>query len=300
MKVMTIKQVKQGAFRREVLFLERDLHRHRVLFYYPLSQGDSSGAQHNESPVLYLHGTGNDATYLTHDLVTYLTEKQVMVIAVDLEGHGRLSEGTWCGDIAQFMADLTQFLRRHNVTSIHLTGHSLGGVIACLSYHHYLSHKNSWPVAILSVTCLAVPTRINFSRIFWELTLFKSPSFFRYIWNHGLYSSLPACGWFKRKQFPIRLVDDKNHNGSGNVSYPLFFSRWITRQQVINVLKGLLNQEGKIFWIESAFDGLSESLPQDLKEDLNRLSSYLRVKTSHLGVLIEPEVIANIYRHIIS
>ena len=51
-------------------------------------------------------------------------------MSIDLRGHGESGspEGSW--SLEDFVADLLQVLRRHELSRIHLAGFSLGGLIA--------------------------------------------------------------------------------------------------------------------------------------------------------------------------
>tara|TARA_Y100001960_G_scaffold22771_1_gene19958 strand:+ start:6914 stop:7741 length:828 start_codon:yes stop_codon:yes gene_type:complete len=82
-----------------------------------------------EAPVvLLIHGLAG--TCGLWNPVSQVLREHFRVIRYDLRGHGESGspEGPWT--LEDFVADLLQVLRRHDLSRIHLAGFSLGGLVA--------------------------------------------------------------------------------------------------------------------------------------------------------------------------
>ncbi len=82
------------------------------------------------SPLILLHGNGEDSTYFEHQ-IPYLSAR-FRVIAVDTRGHGASLRGSAPFTLNQFAEDLRDFMDAHDIPSAHLLGFSDGGNIALL------------------------------------------------------------------------------------------------------------------------------------------------------------------------
>ena len=78
--------------------------------------------------VLLIHGLAG--TCGLWDPVSQVLREHFRVIRYDLRGHGESGspEGSW--SLEDFVADLLQVVRRHDLSRIHLAGFSLGGLVA--------------------------------------------------------------------------------------------------------------------------------------------------------------------------
>lgn len=82
------------------------------------------------TPLILLHGNGEDSTYFKHQ-ITYFS-KQYHVIAIDTRGHGRSPRGTAPFSIRQFAEDLKNFMDKHGIDKAHVLGFSDGGNIGLI------------------------------------------------------------------------------------------------------------------------------------------------------------------------
>ena len=290
----------QDHYVSETLWLNRRNHRHRVIMFHPVS-GEVKDS------VLYLHGTGNDGCFLIYDLVAYLTQRNLRVVAVDIEGHGCLSDGEWSGQVTAFFDDLMDFLGDLGIDKVHLVGHSLGGVMGlCVFFQQTissLSEKKSSSLGVshpyLSLSCLAVISKVRWLGFYKELALVFQRNYWRYLWCQGIARSVPSLGFLRRKEFPIRLS-----GGSHISSYPAVFAGWIVSQQVESKCSQLLahstNLATSFLWLEARWDGLGHSFNPEMKQSFERLGCYKSLATTHLGILLEPEAHQSIYQLILT
>lgn len=271
----------------QVYWLVRPHHRHKVRVYAPpLNSQELTRAPH----VLYLHGAGNDGGFLFAPFVRHLTARQMVVVSVDLEGHGRDSEGVWTPHHHEFIRDVLAFLATLNISKVHLLGHSLGGAMALMSYQQD-------PHRYVSLTCLAVPVRVKFRQLYRELRLVTGRCYWRYVRSFGLKASLPAMGRLGRRAFPIRLAPGQGY------SYPRLLARWIHAQNLagrIGQLSCAHDQAGGVLWVEARWDGLAVGLAPRTRAQLKAKGGYVRARTTHLGVLIDEAVSAATSQHILA
>ena len=80
------------------------------------------------TPLLLLHGNGEDGTYFKHQLAYF--SKKYRVIAVDTRGHGQSPRGAAPFTISQFAEDLNAFLEERKIERAVLLGFSDGANIA--------------------------------------------------------------------------------------------------------------------------------------------------------------------------
>ena len=82
------------------------------------------------SPLLLLHGNGEDSTYFEHQVHEF--SHAFTVFAVDTRGHGGSPMGTAPFTLSQFADDLLTFMDIHDIHQADLLGFSDGGNIALL------------------------------------------------------------------------------------------------------------------------------------------------------------------------
>ena len=269
----------------EVRWLIRDHHRHKVVIYRVHHR-----AMLSVPHVLYLHGTGNDGEFLVARLFSQLIARGMVVMSVDLEGHGRESSGVWTADSGGFMADLMSFLVTLNIRSVHLVGHSLGGAVALMSYVKDQLRYNS-------LSCLAVPVKVKLHQLYKEVALIGQRSYWSYVRSCGLWAALPAVGIWRRRAFPIRMAVQHIY------AYPQVFTQWFHDNQVDELLMNLVSTGGGgagVMWVEARWDGLASKLPVSLKDKLIAQKSYCMAGTTHLGVLIDHQVCSVVSEHILN
>lgn len=80
------------------------------------------------TPLILLHGNGEDHTYFTHQITCF--SKHYRVIALDTRGHGRSPRGNAPFTISQFADDLYAFMDARQIERAHILGFSDGGNIA--------------------------------------------------------------------------------------------------------------------------------------------------------------------------
>lgn len=271
----------------QVHWLVRPHHRHKVrIFAPPLTAQQLAAAPQ----VLYLHGAGNDGEFLLAPLVSGLIAQQMVVVSVDLEGHGRDSEGVWTPYHHEFIRDVLAFLATLNISRVHLLGHSLGGAMALMSYQHD-------PQRYASLTCLAVPVRVKFRQLYRELRLVTGRCYWRFVRSFGFKAAVPAMGRLGRRAFPIRLAPGQMY------SYPRLLARWLHEQNLAGRIEQVTlaqEQAPGVLWVEARWDGLAVSLPPRTRAQLRAGGSYVRASATHLGVLIDDEVCAAISQHILA
>lgn len=89
------------------------------LFYKEQGQG---------TPLVLLHGNGEDSSYFVHQIEYF--SKNRRVIAIDTRGHGQSPRGTKPFTIQQFACDLFDFVTLHALAPVDLLGFSDGANIA--------------------------------------------------------------------------------------------------------------------------------------------------------------------------
>lgn len=236
--------------------------------------------------VLYLHGTGNDGEFLMGRMVQEFISQNMVVVSVDLEGHGRDSTGLWTEDVCRFMDDVMGFVKSLGYGSVHLVGHSLGGAVA-------LIHNHEHPSLYESISCLTVPVRVHLSCFYKELMVLGQKSIWMYLKMFGFKGCVPALGPVRRSVFPIRMSPHHTR------PYPLEMARWLHDQNLGELLAERASQsDPRLLWVEARWDGVASPLDEPLKKLCIQGDCYLQVPTTHLGVLISAEVIRGIREHI--
>ena len=82
------------------------------------------------TPLLLLHGNGEDSTYFEHQIEAF--SHAFTVLAVDSRGHGGSPIGTAPFTLSQFADDLLNFMDTHGIGQADILGFSDGGNIALL------------------------------------------------------------------------------------------------------------------------------------------------------------------------
>ena len=82
------------------------------------------------SPLLLLHGNGENSGYFSHQMDTFSHER--LVCAIDTRGHGLSPRGTAPFTLSQFADDLLHFMDQHELAQADILGFSDGGNIALL------------------------------------------------------------------------------------------------------------------------------------------------------------------------
>lgn len=84
--------------------------------------------QGSGTPLILLHGNGEDGTYFVHQLAYF--SKNYRVIAVDTRGHGKSPRGSAPFTMDQFAEDLWNFLDQRSIDRAVVLGFSDGANIA--------------------------------------------------------------------------------------------------------------------------------------------------------------------------
>lgn len=153
--------------------------------------------------VLFVHGTGNDATFQTESIFQSLLEMGLPVFSFDLDGHGVRSSTIFQ---PQSIVSAPEAAYRMickllpKTKNIDLVGVSLGGTIGLLA-----AANANIPVKRLVMIGAPLKTRIDFRSVTFEALSFCNRESWRYSSKWGFKSILPGVGPFGRKRFPIRL-----------------------------------------------------------------------------------------------
>lgn len=92
------------------------------------------------TPLLLLHGNGEDGSYFSHQLEPF--SARFRVYAPDTRGHGRSPRGSAPFTLSQFAEDLLAFLDEHRIARADILGFSDGGNIALLFALRYPQRVN--------------------------------------------------------------------------------------------------------------------------------------------------------------
>ena len=87
------------------------------------------------SPLILLHGNGEDSEYFIHQIKYF--SKQYKVIAIDTRGHGLSKRGNKPFTIRQFAKDLLCFMDEKKIEKASILGFSDGGNIALIFALNY-------------------------------------------------------------------------------------------------------------------------------------------------------------------
>lgn len=93
------------------------------------------------TPLILLHGNGEDSSYFVHQIEYF--KDRYRVIAIDTRGHGRSPRGEKPFTIRQFAEDLHDFMDEKDIAKAHILGFSDGGNIAlvfALKYPERVDH----------------------------------------------------------------------------------------------------------------------------------------------------------------
>lgn len=86
--------------------------------------------QPNGTPLILLHGNGEESSYFEHQIAYF--SKEYRVIAPDTRGHGKTPRGTAPFTIRQFAEDLHLLLDDMGIGKAHILGFSDGANIAMI------------------------------------------------------------------------------------------------------------------------------------------------------------------------
>lgn len=155
------------------------------------------------------HGTGNDRFYPQRHLIEALMAAGFAVASLDLPGHGSSHSdmftlenltGCWPRTFAS--------LDHYGFGPVIAVGHSLSAAMLAVSLASSWEGKATRPAAELAGAVLLAPPfslAIGGVAIINELLYSLDPAVIAQIHRYGLWGILPALGWFKRRDYPIRL-----------------------------------------------------------------------------------------------
>ena len=92
------------------------------------------------SPLILLHGNGEDSSYFKGQMDVF--SKYYQVFAIDTRGHGKTPRGTKPFTIRQFAEDLLGFMDEQKIEKADILGFSDGGNIAMFFALHYPERVN--------------------------------------------------------------------------------------------------------------------------------------------------------------
>ncbi len=105
----------------------------------------------NKPAIIFIHGLAGDSRFF-HNQLKYFGNSY-KTVAIDLPGHGRSSFVSG-QTIEIYNRSIEAVLKKENITSYILAGHSMGGVI-CIE--NYLRHKDKIKAMILVSTSSTIP-----------------------------------------------------------------------------------------------------------------------------------------------
>ena len=128
--------------------------------------------QGTDTPLLLLHGNGEDGTYFVHQMAFF--SRFYRVIALDTRGHGQSPRGDSPFTIRQFAADLLDFMDEMGLTKAHILGFSDGGNIAltfALAHpervdHLILNGANLFPAGVKPTVQLPIVLGYHMASLF--------------------------------------------------------------------------------------------------------------------------------------
>lgn len=241
----------------------------------------------SDHQVIYLHGLGDHGFFPGFALFERLIKEKISFFSFDLPGHGPystsyLSDENLDNCFALALSSAQQFIQTP-VKKISVIGHSLGGVVA---FHEIA--KGIYPVDKLVI--LASPLTIDASSkiLINEILHFGHPDYWRQIMKNGLWPMLPAFSVFKRKKFPIRMLDSSQDYLSFGQRY--FAKKSLNLKKITPLTQPVLAiyahndwiappAHGKIF-LESCIHGRLEVLPANNHFNLN-------FSNAALGIILE-------------
>lgn len=128
--------------------------------------------QGTDTPLLLLHGNGEDGTYFVHQMAFF--SRFYRVIALDTRGHGQSPRGDSPFTIRQFAADLLDFMDEMGLKKAHILGFSDGGNIAltfALAHpervdHLILNGANLFPAGVKPTVQLPIVLGYHMASLF--------------------------------------------------------------------------------------------------------------------------------------
>ena len=128
--------------------------------------------QGTDTPLLLLHGNGEDGTYFVHQMAFF--SRFYRVIALDTRGHGQSPRGDSPFTIRQFAADLLDFMDEMGLKKAHILGFFDGGNIAltfALAHpervdHLILNGANLFPAGVKPTVQLPIVLGYHMASLF--------------------------------------------------------------------------------------------------------------------------------------
>ncbi len=114
----------------------------------------TSGVE-NSRTIIFVHGLAADSRFF-HNQLKYFGNFY-RVIAIDLPGHGR-SRKTGALSLSVYSRSIEQVIKKENIGSYILAGHSMGGAV-CLE--HYKNNHHRIQALILISTASRIPVTMN-------------------------------------------------------------------------------------------------------------------------------------------
>lgn len=138
--------------------MEKDINVNGIRLHYEVT-GNDAGA-----PVVLMHGWGCDHT--TVKSIAAILEPGMKIYSLDLPGHGKSQEPPEVWGIEQFTKAVEEFIKKEEIQSPVLIGHSFGGRIAIL-----LSSRNDIGKIVLVDAAGIKPKRSM--KYYWKVYSFK-------------------------------------------------------------------------------------------------------------------------------
>lgn len=173
----------------------------------------ASHAPRNQQPIVVLgHGTGNDRFYPQRHLIEALMAAGFAVASIDLPGHGRSHRDLFSlPNLESCWPRTFATLDHHGFGPVIAVGHSLSAAMLAVSVAggSESPDKATGDTTQLAGAILLAPPfslEIGGVAVINELLYSVAPAVIAQVPRYGLWGILPALGWFKRRQFPIRLA----------------------------------------------------------------------------------------------
>lgn len=244
--------VKEGSYYRQ----EAEGHVH----FYHLSP-----PKNNSQTVIYIHGTGNDGSFLTENLFSLLIKDGYNIFTFDIDGHGSRSTSKLFGhhlDSCIFSAYKQLCKIAEEPEQLHMIGYSIGGLLA-------LKEFSRRRIPIDKLVSIATPfhLKLQLKKIYKELFTLTQKEFYSFGRRWGINALLPAFGPFNRKRFPIRLAE-QNHMPWGYINFvEEFANNTAWKNLTINasdVILGIFGKQDHIVDLEKAIEIFGKWQQSDL------------------------------------
>jgi pimeloyl-ACP methyl ester carboxylesterase len=174
--------------------------------------------------ILFLHGTGNDAWFPQAHLINLMTQSGVNFFSIQLPGHGHYDTSILrFEELGTFVLEaIRQITAVFGVQKFVLGGQSLGAIAVA----QMIGRTDNLP-GLAGAFFVTMPLKpdlklrtaipeilLPFFAGFWQLTKY-----------YGLISSVPAFGWFRRREFPVRMNREAH-----DISYLRYICESISKQ----------------------------------------------------------------------